>query len=52
MRQNKIKTFDELKETISQLHSLDKKAYLTMNIFPRNIDIKVFERVVEQVSSL
>lgn len=52
MRQNKIKTFDELKETINQLHQLKKQAYLTMNIFPRNIDIKIFENVVEQVSSL
>lgn len=52
MRQNKIKTFDEIEATIKDLHQMNKKAYLTMNIFPRNSDIKVFEKVVEQISWL
>lgn len=52
MRQNKLKTFEELKKTISDLHSIWSKALLTMNIFPRNDDIKIFESVVEQISDL
>jgi len=52
MRQNKIHTFDELKKTIDEVHALGSKAYLTMNIFPRNQDIKIFESVVEQVAKL
>lgn len=52
MRQNKIKTFDELQQTIDAIHTLGSKAYLTMNIFPRNQDIKIFESVVEQVAKL
>lgn len=52
MRQNKIKTFEILKKTIDDLHRLWVKAYLTMNIFPRNIDIKIFESVVEKISDL
>jgi putative protease len=52
MRQNKIKTFDLLKKTIDDLHKLGSKAYLTMNIFPRNVDIKVFEQIVEQIADL
>lgn len=50
MRQNKVRTFDDLKKTISDLHANGTKAYLTMNIFPRNTDIKVFEGVVEQLA--
>lgn len=52
MRQNDLKSFDELKKTIVDLHSNGTKAYLTMNIFPRNIDIMVFEKVVEKISDL
>lgn len=52
MRQNKVNTFEELKTTINELHNNWSKAYLTMNIFPRNIDIKVFESVVEKISDI
>ncbi len=52
MRQNKIKTFQQLKKTIEDLHKIWAKAYLTMNIFPRNIDIKIFENIVEHISDL
>lgn len=52
MRQNKLKTFDELKKTIDDLHKLKVKAYLTMNIFPRNQDIKIFESVVKKIAKL
>jgi putative protease len=52
MRQNKIKDFAMVKKTIDDLHALGTKAYLTMNIFPRNMDIHIFEMVVEQISTL
>ncbi len=52
MRQNKIKNFDELKKTIDDLHKLNVKAYLTINIFPRNIDIKVLESVIKEIKQL
>jgi collagenase-like PrtC family protease len=50
MRQNKIRNFDTLKKTIDDLHSLGVKAYLTINIFPRNTDIKVIEAVIDEIS--
>ena len=52
MRQNKVKTFEQVQKTIDNIHNLWKKAYLTMNIFPRNNDIKLFENMVEKVSNL
>jgi len=52
MRQNKIQTFDELQKTIDEVHALGSKAFMTMNIFPRNQDIHIFESVVEQVAKL
>jgi len=52
MRQNKIKTFDLLKKTIDELHKLWKKAYLTINIFPRNTDIKIIEATIEQIADV
>ncbi len=52
MRQNKIKWFEDLKKTIDALHERGKKALLTMNIFPRNSDIKIFESVVEQIADV
>ena len=52
MRQNKIRNFDELKKTIDDLHALGVKAYLTINIFPRNTDIKVIETVIEEIKQL
>ena len=50
MRQNKIYNFDSLKKTVDDLHKNGSKALLTMNIFPKNIDIKVFEMTVQQIA--
>ena len=50
MRQNKILDFDELKKTVKDLHKNGSKALLTMNIFPRNTDIKIFEQTVKQIA--
>lgn len=52
MRQNKLKDFDDVKKTIDDLHKNWTKALLTMNIFPRNQDIKLFEMIVEKISDL
>lgn len=52
MRQNKITGFDELKRTVDALHSRGTKALLTMNIFPRNTDISIFEQTVERISDV
>lgn len=52
MRQNKIKNFEILKKTIQDLHAMWKKAYLTINIFPKNTDIKVIEMIIEKISDL
>lgn len=52
MRQNKIHDFDNLKKTIDALHSNGTRALLTMNIFPRNNDIKIFESAVEKISDV
>jgi len=40
-----------LKETIDEIHKYGSLAYLTMNIFPRNMDIKIFEMVVEKIKN-
>lgn len=52
MRQNKVKDFDELQKTVDAVRWNWSKALLTMNIFPRNIDIKIFESVVEKISDI
>lgn len=52
MRQNKITDFDKLKETVDALHARGTKALLTMNIFPRNIDINIFEQTVERIADV
>lgn len=52
MRQNKLKDFVILEKTINDIHALGKKAYLTMNIFPRNMDISIFESVMEKIAAL
>lgn len=52
MRQNKLYSFDALQATIEALHQQGTKALLTMNIFPRNQDIHIFESVVERISQL
>ena len=50
MRQNKLYNFDDLKDTINQLHEQWTKAFLTMNIFPRNKDIQIFESITEKIA--
>jgi len=50
MRQNKLYNFDDLKDTIKQLHEQWTKAFLTMNIFPRNKDIQIFESITEKIA--
>jgi len=52
MRQNKIRDFEILKKTVNDLHKLWKKAYLTINIFPRNIDIKIINSTIEKISDI
>jgi len=52
MRQNKIHSFDDLKKTIQVLHSNNTRALLTMNIFPRNNDIAIFEAAVEKIADV
>ena len=51
MRQNKISGFEDLEKTVKDLHANGSKALLTMNIFPRNQDIKIFEATVERIAS-
>ena len=52
MRQNKIYNFENLKKTIDDLHKNGSKALLTMNIFPRNMDIKIFELAVKEIAKV
>lgn len=52
MRQNKIYNFDDLKKTVDDLHKNGSKALLTMNIFPRNTDIDIFEQTVKQIANV
>jgi U32 family peptidase len=52
MRQNKILDFTQLKKTVDDLHKNGTKALLTMNIFPRNTDIKIFEQTVKQIADV
>ena len=52
MRQNKILDFDDLKKTVDAVHWYWARAFLTMNIFPRNTDIKIFESTVERISDV
>lgn len=52
MRQNHVRDYKILQQTIDDLHAFGVKAYLTMNIFPRNMDIKIFESVLEKIASM
>lgn len=52
MRQNKVRSFDELKKTVADLHAHGTRALLTMNIFPRNQDIAIFEAAVERIADV
>lgn len=37
---------EELKEAISYAHAANKKAYVTLNIFPHNADLKEMEEYI------
>lgn len=50
MRKGELITLDNLKEVIDTAHNLQKKAYLTLNIFAFNNDIKQLEGCLEQIS--
>jgi putative protease len=52
MRQNKLYSFEMLKSTVQQLHANGTKALLTMNIFPRNGDLQIFESVIEKIAEV
>lgn len=52
MRQNKISDFSDLKKTVDDLHKNGSKALLTMNIFPRNTDIDLFEKTVKEIANV
>lgn len=47
MRKGEIITLDNLKTAVSLAHSLGAKAYLTLNIFAFNNDIKLLESSIE-----
>lgn len=52
MRSNKLGDFVKLQKTVDEVHALGSKVFMTMNIFPRNVDIKIFEATVERVAEL
>lgn len=47
MRKGELITFDNLKEAVDLAHSLNAKAYMTLNIFAFNEDIKNLEKSIE-----
>ena len=49
MRKGEIITLDNLKEAIDLAHNLGAKAYLTLNIFAFNKDIKLLEESIEKI---
>ncbi len=50
MRKGELITLNNLKEVIDKAHELNKKAYLTLNIFAFNKDIKQLEECIEKIS--
>lgn len=50
MRKGELITLDNLNEVIDAAHKLNKKAYLTLNIFAFNKDIKQLEECMERIS--
>ena len=50
MRKGELITLNNLKEVIDKAHELNKKAYLTLNIFAFNNDIKQLEECIEKIS--
>ena len=49
MRKGELITMDNLKQAIDLAHSLGKKAYLTLNIFAFNRDIKALEACMDRI---
>lgn len=49
MRKGELITMDNLKQAIELAHSLGAKAYLTLNIFAFNDDIKLLESVMDRI---
>lgn len=49
MRKGELITFDNLKQAVDLAHSLGAKAYLTLNIFAFNKDIKHLEECIERI---
>lgn len=47
MRKGELITFDNLKQAVDLAHSLNAKAYMTLNIFAFNDDIKNLEKSIE-----
>lgn len=47
MRKGELITFDNLKKAIDLAHSLDARAYMTLNIFAFNNDIENLEKSIE-----
>lgn len=50
MRKGELITMDNLKQAIELAHSLGAKAYLTLNIFAFNNDIKLLESVMDRIN--
>src|SRR5574344_186756 len=51
MRKGSIITFENLKEAIDTAHAFGAKAYMTLNIFPFNEDIKHLEQTIDIVKA-
>ena len=49
MRKGELITLDNLKQAISTAHSMGAKAYLTLNIFAFNNDIRLLESCIERI---
>ncbi len=50
MRKGELITMDNLKTAIDTAHEMDAKAYLTLNIFGFNNDIKALEYCIDKIS--
>lgn len=49
MRKGELITLDNLKQAIDTAHAMGAKAYLTLNIFAFNSDIKALENAMERI---
>ena len=52
MWNNDVRRYDILAQTMQAVKAEGSNVYLTMNILPRNIDIKILESVAEKVAEL